>query len=188
MIKQKIAIYALKDPRTGLVCYIGQTNNPKLRLSQHLKDFNPLYCENPKRVWIKELWELGLKPVMVILEEVNSGQADEVEIKTIKKYFDAGFQLFNTVENKEGKKLVLRARSKQLLKIFILDTTEQYVGTQLRADTFYRIYVEWWWKVQNIGNKLSFKEFKTCLFELGFIEDMDTSLPMVKKLFGLKAA
>lgn len=185
-IKPKITIYALKDPRTDLICYIGQAANPQARLAQHCKELVFNFGGTPKQEWITELYKLGLKPEMKVLKEVRPEIATETEYKMIKQYSDSGSELLNTVANTEGKKVLVRRKSKELLKIFILDTTEQYVGTQLRSDTFYRVYIEWWWKVQSIGNKLTFKEFKICLFELSFIEKLDSSIPMVKKLSGLR--
>jgi predicted GIY-YIG superfamily endonuclease len=56
-------IYALEDPRTEKVRYIGMTTNPAKRLTQHLRDrSNPL-----KRRWLSELLDDGEYPTLRIL-------------------------------------------------------------------------------------------------------------------------
>jgi hypothetical protein len=59
-------IYALIDPRDGQVKYIGKSNNPLQRLVNHYHDKNP----NKKLNWILHLRDLGLKPELLILDEV----------------------------------------------------------------------------------------------------------------------
>ena len=67
----EIYIYALVDPRDDQVRYVGQTRQPKTRLIGHS---NP--CSNkgdgPKQVWIRELLSHNLKPVMKILETLET--------------------------------------------------------------------------------------------------------------------
>ncbi len=63
-------IYALVDPRTSQIRYIGQTqNHPEVRLQAHIeKDDTNRY----KRAWISELRRLGEKPTVVTLEYAPS--------------------------------------------------------------------------------------------------------------------
>lgn len=61
-------IYALVDPRTGIIRYVGKTTNPSFRLEGHLRDRRR--CERVK--WLRELKHANLEPVMVILEVVHA--------------------------------------------------------------------------------------------------------------------
>lgn len=59
-------IYALSNPITKEVRYVGKTNNPSLRLSMHILE----KANTKKSAWIKSLEKKGLKPEMEILEEM----------------------------------------------------------------------------------------------------------------------
>ena len=61
-----VFIYALCDPRTFEVRYVGKSNNPYLRLRWgHLRDKNSTH----KVHWIQYLLKIGLKPTIQILEQ-----------------------------------------------------------------------------------------------------------------------
>lgn len=78
-------IYALVDPRTKEIRYIGKTINPSQRLIKHT---TPWYYNDGthKGNWIKQLIRLGLKPEMTILKTVSESEWQKEEIDTIKKY------------------------------------------------------------------------------------------------------
>lgn len=63
-------IYALHDPtdRSGRV-YVGKTNDPARRLKDHLSEKWRTF----KRAWLKSLAARGVRPEMVILEQVPAG-------------------------------------------------------------------------------------------------------------------
>lgn len=62
-----VYIYGLRDPETHLIRYIGKAENPKARLSGHLRD-----KANCHRVhWIQGLLARGLKPEVVIIEKIE---------------------------------------------------------------------------------------------------------------------
>lgn len=62
-------IYTLDDPRDGRVRYVGRTKDLKKRLKGHC---NPArYRDTPVFNWIKDLRELGLKPVMTEIDLEN---------------------------------------------------------------------------------------------------------------------
>ncbi|HEU5200458.1 MAG TPA: GIY-YIG nuclease family protein [Ktedonobacterales bacterium] len=66
-LPQEYGIYALIDPTDGLVYYVGQTNDPKRRLGQHLA---ARHHKGVKAEWLCHLDEKGQKPIMQILEIV----------------------------------------------------------------------------------------------------------------------
>lgn len=77
-----VYIYALCDPRSMLIMYVGQTVDINGRYNAHIKDnFNLLKLE-----WVTELADLGLKPVMYIICEVDEAHADQVERALIQAY------------------------------------------------------------------------------------------------------
>lgn len=66
-------IYALADPRTENVRYVGKARNPQVRLSNHLARANGTQSRHVSR-WLKSLKDLGLRPILIILEEIPDDQ------------------------------------------------------------------------------------------------------------------
>jgi hypothetical protein len=68
-------IYALTDPRTGAVRYVGKTAvSPRERLCNHISEArNGRKTHLLRCVWIAELLLAGLKPIMSILDTVSDG-------------------------------------------------------------------------------------------------------------------
>ena len=64
---QPFVIYALKDPETGLLRYIGKTTRPAQRYRDHLRERSRSHRGN----WIAGLASRGLAPGMVFLEMVE---------------------------------------------------------------------------------------------------------------------
>lgn len=93
-------IYHLVDPRDESICYVGSTNDPYKRYSAHISEALKLSCRgliatNKKSIWIRELDELGLEPVLVI---VGTCEREEATIEEIAEYYrqaDAGAVLLN---------------------------------------------------------------------------------------------
>lgn len=87
-------IYALIDPVTAEVRYIGKTINPKVRLALHL-------CETKnthKNQWLAKLRRAGVKPLMSIIEVIeNSNDLDwqDRERFWIAHYLANGVRLTN---------------------------------------------------------------------------------------------
>ena len=100
-------IYALTDPRTGQVRYVGKTRNLAKRLLGHMDE--ALRDDTHKARWIRALKRLGLKPGHLILEVVN-GDADEAERAWIKKFPKR--QLTNATEGGDGGMLSADARAR----------------------------------------------------------------------------
>ena len=68
MVNDKYYVYSLIDPRTDRIRYVGQTNNPLRRYNEHVKSTE----FTSKGKWVQELRDLGLKPRIVLLDEVDS--------------------------------------------------------------------------------------------------------------------
>lgn len=84
-------IYLLSDPRTGLVRWVGATNNPKQRFNEHL-------CKTDnveKAAWVNELKSLGFKPAMEVLSESPIADWEEEEIFLIMYLRFLGANLLN---------------------------------------------------------------------------------------------
>lgn len=63
-------IYALADPRSGSVRYIGVTVDKATRMYGHVSSVLSGNSQTPRAKWIRELIDLGLRPVMTIIESV----------------------------------------------------------------------------------------------------------------------
>lgn len=87
-------IYVLKDPRTYAVRYVGMTIDLQRRYIAHLS--NPT-CET-KYAWIRILTDMGLKPIMEVVERVEEGEhyARIREKYWIQHYIGQGATLLNT--------------------------------------------------------------------------------------------
>lgn len=93
-------IYALVDPRDGNTRYIGKTNNPRLRLKSH---FNKSRHKNTYKFnWINSLRELGLKPILEIIDEVPKSEWKYWERFWIYQFKQWGFNLTNSTSGGNG--------------------------------------------------------------------------------------
>src|SRR3972149_9379407 len=101
-MKSEWFIYGLVDPRNDEIRYIGQTVNPKGRLSVHLHAAR--HGEHTYRSrWIGGLLELNLKPSLTILEEaISTDKIDEREIWWITEAKARGWRLTNMTEGGDG--------------------------------------------------------------------------------------
>lgn len=88
------AVYALTDPSTGEVRYIGKANCPAARLATHLRESGRL--DRPVHRWIRKLRAAGAMPSMVVLEEAADWR--EAERRLIAQYRAAGARLLNVAE------------------------------------------------------------------------------------------
>lgn len=98
---ESIWIYALCDPNTLRVRYVGKSNNPKERLSGHLSE-RSLRAGNEKNAWLKSLLLQGLRPVLIILQEITHGCWAEAERAWICLFRMQGCSLTNTSDGGEG--------------------------------------------------------------------------------------
>jgi len=79
-------IYALVDPRDGLVRYVGKSDSPKNRLTAHLRDANgSRKCE-----WLNELRAELLRPTLRVLQAVGYGSHSDAERSWIEHFKENG--------------------------------------------------------------------------------------------------
>jgi hypothetical protein len=92
-------IYALTDPRTDEVRYVGQTKYQQKRYKQHIQGFDE---DNiPKQRWVDELKAVGLLPTYSILEEnVEWDSRFKRETHWINHYLSSGHRLTNQPADK----------------------------------------------------------------------------------------
>lgn len=96
----KTFIYALIDPDTQEVRYVGKSDKPEKRLKRHLGMFEPKSTH--KQNWIRSLLVNGKSPIIKILEEVELSVWNDAEKRWIKHYKDMGARLTNTTEGGMG--------------------------------------------------------------------------------------
>jgi len=107
-------IYALCEPDTEHVRYVGKSNNPVLRLRRHIKnakDGHQFHCPN----WIRSVLRLGLKPTLKVLEECTVENWKEREVFWIEHFRNEGFDLTNCKEGGVGSNPTLETRLKMRL-------------------------------------------------------------------------
>lgn len=81
-----IKIYALIDPRTNEVKYVGQTVQPLYnRLACHVDKARRNKDKTPKAEWIRDVLSSGLRPSIKLLDTVE----DQKKAQAEKKYIDA---------------------------------------------------------------------------------------------------
>jgi len=91
-----VYIYSLKDPRDGVVKYIGQTRHIGTRLSSHISAAygNPRKGRSAKDDWLRGLEASGSMAIVEVLEECDDDNAGTSEKKWIAFYRENG-ELFN---------------------------------------------------------------------------------------------
>jgi len=100
-MKTHTFIYALIDPESREVHYIGKADDMKARLRNHLhKSALEIRCRRTS--WIKGLLKQGKKPLMVMLEEVGQEHWKQRECYWIAFYRGIGAHLMNTAEGGSG--------------------------------------------------------------------------------------
>lgn len=97
----QVAIYLLRDPRDGRVRYVGKAVDPVRRLRQHLAPFK-LQARTRKNSWLKGLLASSQRPLLEIIDRVESELADEAERFHIFMHREFGADLTNGTEGGEG--------------------------------------------------------------------------------------
>jgi len=125
-------IYGLVDPRDGRIRYIGKADNPVYRYRKHCER---LRGHTHKVNWIRALLNLGLKPVLVFLEQTNRYCWQEAEQFQIAFFRERGFDLTNSTNGGDGRvgyTMTLGARQK---------LSEYWTGRKRPPETFEKISV-----------------------------------------------
>ncbi len=91
-------IYALCDPDTGDIRYVGKAKNPKVRLKTHCNEHgNTRKCR-----WVAKLAREGKKPLLDILEQVDESVWEQAECNWIAYCRETGIDLLNHTSGGEG--------------------------------------------------------------------------------------
>lgn len=93
-----VFIYALKEPDTEKIRYIGKTSNIKTRIHRHVHEARHNKNSCHRLCWIRLLLSKKLKPILEILDEVPEKQWAFFEKAYIKIYRELGFDLVNTTD------------------------------------------------------------------------------------------
>lgn len=94
-------IYGLLDPRNGQLRYIGKSNNPTARRYEHVCA-SQIAAPTHRNYWIKSLLTDGVKPEMLILEEVSTNDWKKAERWWISYWKFVGSNLVNGTSGGEG--------------------------------------------------------------------------------------
>lgn len=93
-------IYALLEPSTGAVRYIGASSDPERRLWEHR-----CHCKRGRTYrdnWLRALIATGEQPILAILERVDTADWQSRERFWISKMREIGEPLVNLTEGGEG--------------------------------------------------------------------------------------
>jgi group I intron endonuclease len=90
-----ITIYQLIDPRSQEIRYVGKSVNPKERYRRHIRDAKEGKTSSHKGAWIKQLLDLGLKPIQETIELVTQEMWQERERHWIEEYRNRKYRLTN---------------------------------------------------------------------------------------------
>ena len=102
------SIYALADPRTHRIRYVGRSDNPKRRLSSHKAWWTQRTTAKAK--WICELAQTRLIPLLIILDQVPAKDGDAQENAWIVGL--APLELLNGTRGRKAKWFTRRRRKK----------------------------------------------------------------------------
>jgi hypothetical protein len=94
-IAERVEIYALSDPRSGEIRYIGKANNAQKRLKSHLRDAR--HRDTPVYRWIRKLAREGFSPSVIVLASVQDDW-QRVEVGFIAEGRSMGLRLLNVAD------------------------------------------------------------------------------------------
>lgn len=113
--EEKIFIYALIDPITNAVRYIGKTNNLYERYYRHLQELqDPKKKNYHSKNWIRGIFSLGYAPKLEILETCNKTNWQEKEMYWIAFYTNLKANLTNMTIGGDGGGMLNKVSPKRL--------------------------------------------------------------------------
>lgn len=146
--------YALVDPRTLEIKYIGITKNISSRLADHIRIAKNNSDTNlHKRFWIKQLLELNLEPELIILETCSVEDSSNSEVWWIALCKNLGFNLTNLTEGGDypsptawiGKKHTEETKQKQskAISAYYEKNSHPFKGGKLSSEHAQNIVKSW---------------------------------------------
>lgn len=103
-----VYIYALLDPDTDEVRYIGKTNDLNKRMSGHCRTDQK--SKTHKAKWINKLIASGKTPKMLVIEECTLDTWEEVECRWIAHYRAVNKRLTNIADGGRGARMKVEHR------------------------------------------------------------------------------
>lgn len=91
-------IYVLINPATGEIFYVGSTENPKKRLSAHIRESRKSLTylhQTHKQKYITDMLAAGVEPAMTVIEVTKLATALEREQYWINALCSQGYKLTN---------------------------------------------------------------------------------------------
>ncbi len=113
-MSQRVSIYALCDPITEEIRYIGKANHPEKRLKGHMRETrrrSPLYD------WMGKLQGEGKVPKMIILEVCDETEWELIERKRIFENRLLGTRLLNLADGGDQPKTTREQLSKNAVAL-----------------------------------------------------------------------
>lgn len=151
-------IYALKDPITNQIRYVGQTIvKPQNRYNQHIYQWKRCSGKiNKVNSWIKSLSDSDLKPILEILEDsILENELDQKEISYISKYKEIT-DLCNHTDGGKGIRGFIQTKESKEKRLNSLKTSESW---KIRNKRHSEIMKEYYKKDKlNLGYKHLSKE------------------------------
>lgn len=106
--ERQVTIYALCEPESNEIRYIGQSIDPDVRIRNHI---STSFAGTTKRDnWIRSLLISGKFPVLQTLSVIDIAEADAAEVQAIKQAKKDGFKLVNGTESPNGGAMGKRPR------------------------------------------------------------------------------
>jgi len=99
-VTERTFIYALIDPRTSDIRYIGKADDAKARLAHHIRESKRE--KTYKARWIRSLLSQGLLPILQIIDEVLKSEWQAAEAAYLEFYREEGCRLVNTAPGGHG--------------------------------------------------------------------------------------
>ena len=127
-----VTIYALRDPRTEEIKYIGSTSDAEQRKTAHVSACRSGRRANSLTQWFSGLRESGMVPEFVSLLEVNEEDRVNTENEYINRYSQSGYLLnARPAHRPPMENLKAEKAARDLLTIY---EASQYLGKPFVSD------------------------------------------------------